>query len=174
MTLAVSGLTDPSANLNDSSQDQLRTGTGHQTVPERLLETATAGDASETVAKGALPTARGAELAIALSTAAAGPENCATRQCCQDNSCSTSLSHEHLGTCGSSSAATDAASIDDDTGCPRTSLDSEGSHHLRRLSSSLGSLEMGAQPNHKSAKTQAAQEPLLEDNDDRFCLFPIK
>ncbi|KAK9832304.1 hypothetical protein WJX74_005780 [Apatococcus lobatus] len=74
---------------------------------------------------------------------------------------------------GSSHAAADA-DIDDDTGCPRTSLDSEtSSSHLHRLSSGLGSLDFEAQLSLKCVKPQAA-EPLLEDNDDRFCLFPIK
>lgn len=172
MTLAVSGNTDHLGKLDDGRNDQLVTDCRHQRVlwPERFLETASAGPASETGASVLLPTAPGPELDGTRSAAASDPATCSTRQCCQDNSCSSSLSQEQLSHPGSSSAATDAA-IDDDTGCPRTSLDSQGSHRLHRLSSSLGSLELGAQP---SSKAQVAPEPLLEDNDDRFCLFPIK
>lgn len=176
MTLAVPRHIDHPGKLEDSRNGQLGTGCKHQRAvwpSERFLETAVAGAASEKADEAALPTARGAEFGSTRPTAASGPETCAARQCCQDNSCSSSLSQEQLSHPDSSSLDTHTA-IDDDTGCPRTSLDSQGSHHLHRLSSRLSSSELGPQAGSRSAKSQAAPEPLLEDNDDRFCLFPIK
>ena len=181
MTLVVSGHTALSGGLDDCKRQQHGTeGAGQQVFrrSEPLLDVSTAGTASEagSPSGSALPTARGSSPNGGKQSAASSPTISADRECCQDNSCSpsTPCSHGNLSQPGSSHTAAEVA-VDDDTGFPTTSLASESSSsHLHRLSSSLGSLDLDAQLSSKPVKPQATSEPLLEDNDDRFCLFPIK
>ena len=182
MTLVASGHTALSGGLDDCIRHQYGTESGGQQVlqprrSEPSLDVSTAGTASETGSPSgaALPTWRGSSPDGVKKSAASSP-TCADRECCQDNSCSPSkpCSHETLSQPGSNHTAVGVA-VDDDTGFPRTSLASESSSsHLYQLSSSSGSLDLDAQLVSKAVKPQATSEPLLEDNDDRFCLFPIK
>ena len=120
-------------------------------------------------------------------TAGATPFGCVERNCCQDSSCSTSGSGQQqqqsssLGPGACCSQRPHEQGSDDDTGLPQIDLPGAELHQsLRQPSwSQSRSRELSVQPEQSDweqppSRKSAAVEPLLEDNDDRFCLFPIK
>ncbi len=109
---------------------------------------------------------------------------CAQRKCCEDNSCSSSIGSAFSGHKSSSTSSCDTVcsasalpSVHEDTGIPRHDLQNADSSQLERLGtprrgSGVDSLQLTG--NVAAPAELDTSEPLLQDNDDRFCLFPIK
>ncbi len=136
---------------------------------------------SQTAAQG--PSQRGG-----LDSSKPAPQTsstCEERNCCHDNSCSASSFKPQVSSSPGSAAGCQAShesTSSDDSDLPHITLHAAGMHQSHAQHGlSQNSQTLRVQPPDKPTirgepvpHKPLASEPLLEDNDDRFCLFPIK